>query len=181
MKQSLVLEIIEHLATCGKFMFLNVLFAPYNQGLGQALRDTDRVMANCTHDFSRYPKESVSVTLSRLRKRRLVNKKGPNKRAVWTITKKGFSYFRRSTNKLKPPKDDGKIRFVVFDIPEKYRSSRSWLRTRLMSCDYTLFQKSVWLGTRPLPEELLDELKERDLSTYVHVVGLDSFIEKKGV
>lgn len=148
---------------------------PYGRSLGRVVRDAERLAAKCPHNFSLRSVESVSVALSRLKKRGLVVRTGPNKKTLWRITNAGRHHFKSVNESVKsrlPPKD-GKIRLVTFDIPEKIRNQRYWLRSHLLSCDYTHFQKSVWVGTRPLPKELLSELKERKLDNYVYVVGLE--------
>ncbi len=81
---------------------------------------------------------------------------------------------RREYKYSLPPKD-GKPRLVIFDIPEDERGHRDWIRSRLLSCDYVPLQKSVWFGKRPLPQELLKELKDRNITRYIHVMGLEDF------
>jgi len=155
---------------------LDTLFAPYGQGLGRALRSIDRILDRCTHDFSLRSKETISSTLSRMRSRGLIVRSGSKKKAIWHITKGGKKHFRVCTD-LNLPSEDGKIRLVIYDIPEEAASQRVWLRNRLLACDYTYLQKSVWLGNRPLPKELRDELKERKIFSYVYVVGLEGAFE----
>ena len=62
---------------------------------------------------------------------------------------------------------------TLFDVPEERKAERDWLRAELLSCDYTPLQKSVFLGLRPLPAVLLEELKSKDLLSHIHVVGLE--------
>ena len=47
---------------------------------------------------------------------------------------------------------------VLFDIPEKKRKTRSWLRLQLKLWDFEMLQRSVWLGKGPLPKEFTDRL-----------------------
>lgn len=98
-----------------------------------------------------------------------------NKNVRWKITRKGSA--RRAQNHLRLPSFEfpameKKFRSVVivsYDIPEKYKRERGWIRRMLISLDFSLVHKSVWLGQRPLPEELIRELKERALLEYVHI------------
>ena len=174
MNKSLAVEILGHLVTCGTSLMVSSLFAPYGQSLNQGLREGERIMTRCPHNFSVGSRYVVSNTLSRLKSRGLIARSGSKKKAVWRITKPGRQHFKaKFLDESALPPDDGKIRLVVFDVPEKERGKRDWLRTRLLTCEYSPFQKSVWMGTRPLPKELLDELRSRGLSRYVHVVGLD--------
>lgn len=71
------------------------------------------------------------------------------KQVILELTKKGKKYFDNS--KLEditisvPDKWDAKWRFVFFDIPEKRRSFRDVLRSKLKSLGFFQFQKSVWV------------------------------------
>ena len=61
---------------------------------------------------------------------------------------------------------------VSFDIPEREKGKRRWLRAALASLSFSLLQKSVWIGTKGIPEEFMDALRERDLLRHVHIVGV---------
>lgn len=172
-KHSIAREILEHLITCGSSMIISALFTPHGQGLGRAIREVERQADRCPHDFSSRSSKTISTTLTRLKERGLVFNRGPKKKAVWQLTKRGRKHFRVMSTELELPPEDGKTRLVVFDIPEKERMKRAWLRSRLFACEYRLLQRSVWMGTRPLPEDLYGELTKRKLSGYIHVVGLE--------
>lgn len=175
-KQSLVIELLEHLAICGASLMIHALFTPYGHGLRRSIREAEKLAEKCPHDFSIHSQETISVTLSRLKRRGLVARRGPSKKTVWQITAAGKHHFMSTKKKggdfVLPPKD-GRARLVIFDIPENEREKRDWLRIRLLSCGYTPLQKSVWIGERPLPEELRKELKSMGIDSYVHVVGLE--------
>ncbi len=175
-KRSLSQEILEHLIVCGIPLVVHALFTPYGQSLRQALREVERLAAECPHDFSRRSPASVSVALSRLKQRGLVVHRGPRKKTIWRITSAGRRHFKskHEFSGLRLPPEDGKIRLVLFDVPEKMRSERAWLRARLLFCDYSPLQKSVWTGVRALPDKLREELKHRKLDSYVRVVGLEN-------
>lgn len=151
------------------------LFLPHGMGLSKAIRNAERIATNCPHDFSLRSRNTVSCTLSRLKRKRLVNTRGPKKKTVWLITTRGRNHFQKiiaAASRTLPP-DDGKMRLVVFDVPEEERKKRDWLRKRLLSCEYEPLQKSVWVGTRPLPAELMEELKDNHLTSYVYIIGLE--------
>jgi len=57
---------------------------------------------------------------------------------------------------------------VVFDIPEKDRRKRDWLRYALRELGFTLVQRSVWMGKTILPREFISDLR---------ALGLDKFVE----
>jgi len=47
---------------------------------------------------------------------------------------------------------------VLFDIPEKKRKTRHWLRSQLKLWNFEMLQQSVWLGKGPLPKEFISRL-----------------------
>jgi len=114
---------------------------------------------------------TISTTLSRLKREGLVAKIGSTKNAKWRLTAKGRSILKK-TLPTALPKEDGKLRIVMFDIPEKESVKRRWLRSELISCNYQLLQKSVWLGKRPLPESLLKEIDALGLINYLHILEI---------
>lgn len=172
MKKSFPAELLEHLILCGSSMMISSVFVPYGQGLGRAIREVERLADKCPHDLSLRSRKTVSVALSRLKRKGLVTGSGPRKKTLWKITSAGRQHFSKMDGDRLPPKD-GKTRLVVFDIPEEERSKRTWLRRRLLACGYFPIQKSVWAGERMLPEKLRQELKTMGIAQCVHILGLE--------
>ena len=46
-----------------------------------------------------------------------------------------------------------------FDIPEKERVKRAWVRGVLKNLGFTMIQQSVWLGKGPLPKQFTERLQ----------------------
>lgn len=172
MGKSLSQEILEHLIVCGSQLMVSAFFGP--RGLGSSLREAEEIASRCTHDFSKHSRDTVSVALSRMKSKKLVSVNGPKKKAIWRITQRGKNHFKSLKDETELPPEDGKTRVIMFDIPEDRRVDRNWLRAELLSCDYTLLQKSVFMGLRPLPAKLLEKLRDKKLISYVHVVGLET-------
>lgn len=51
----------------------------------------------------------------------------------------------------------------MYDIPHEKKKERDWFRRQLKNFDYTMIQKSVWVGPSPLPKDFRD---------YVELIGL---------
>lgn len=66
------------------------------------------------------------------------------------------------------PKQVTKI-IIIFDIPEKERKTRDWLRNQIKLWGFTMIQKSVWLGVGPLPKEFEERAKLLDISKYIKI------------
>ena len=124
---------------------------------------------------------SFSSTLHRLKREGLVANAGSKKKTVWTITKKGRVFLNhapsgRETRVEVLPPVDRIVRLVTFDVPEKQRQKRDWLRRELIACGYDMLQRSVFIGARPLPAEFIKTVEELGLTKNVHIVSID----KKG-
>jgi CRISPR-associated endonuclease Cas2 len=66
-------------------------------------------------------------------------------------------------------KEDGRLRIVVFDIPEDQKYDRACIRAELIASGFVMLQKSVWIGRRPLLEKFVRDLATRDLLSCVHI------------
>ncbi len=58
---------------------------------------------------------------------------------------------------------------VSFDIPEKLRSKRDWVREVLKHLGLRMVHQSVWIGMMKIPKELLDDLREMNLLEYIEI------------
>jgi len=120
-------------------------------------------------------KQRISNILSKLQKEGLVSRNGPKKKSNWQITTKGKEWIKNNKinfQKIDKPKPDGISRIVIFDIEEKERKKRAWLRRELISFDYNAIQKSVWLGETPLSKEFIKEIDEKGLGKCVHIFSI---------
>ena len=71
------------------------------------------------------------------------------------------------------PTGDTKV-MVLFDIPEKKRKTRNWLRSQLKLWDFEMLQQSVWLGKGPLPKKFIARLRLLDISECVKIFKIQS-------
>ncbi len=161
--------ILEKLSEAGE-LALEGLF-PKNRVEGRMWREVLGLPTG--YEFS---KSTFSVVLNRLRSQGFIAKTGGNRYPVWLLTNQGKNKLKSYSYFIKPAKADGIPRLVLYDIPEKERKKRDWLRYELMACGYNQLQKSVWLGYSPLPEEFVQSLKDLDLKDKIHIVS----IHKKG-
>jgi len=111
--------------------------------------------------FKSHSKNSLSGVLSYLKKSALVE----DVNSVLRITPKGQKYMKRKYDSLKQfnfkfSKDKPKDLIVMFDIPETKKVEREWLRWHLKKFNYSMIQKSVWVGPSPLPKEFLDYVEK---------------------
>jgi DNA-binding transcriptional regulator PaaX len=109
----------------------------------------------------------VSNVLSRLKKKGLISKE----KETWKITRLGKEMLMHKNNALlsfipeKPNKKQKKTTIIVFDIPEKKRKYRDWLRYELIGLGFEFVQQSVWFGPT-LPQEFVVYLEKVKLIKY---------------
>ena len=117
-------------------------------------------------DGARVGERAIRVTLSKLKQQGLLINSG----GLWRVTAAGREYWENKILKRKHRKklaDRPKNMIIAFDIPEKYKERRHWLRVELKSLGFVLLQKSVWFGPAPLPQEFTDSLRETRILQYL--------------
>lgn len=124
-------------------------------------------------------KRRFDKMLYRLKNDDLIEDKVNNGKSYFKLTSKGKERFeilkKRRANALPSnvysshSQKSDKFVIVVFDIPERERRKRAWLRSALRNIGFQLVQKSVWMGKVRIPKEFLDDLKELRLVEFVEV------------
>jgi DNA-binding transcriptional regulator PaaX len=69
-------------------------------------------------------------------------------------------------------KESGVVTLVLFDIPERYRRERNWLRGALRGLDFELLQRSVWIGKTIIPKQFLQDIRDAHINQYVEIVSI---------
>ena len=65
------------------------------------------------------------------------------------------------------------LTIVSFDIPEKEKRKRNWLRDTLANLDFKMLQKSVWLGKNKIPSELLNDMRKLGILDHIHIFSVN--------
>lgn len=120
--------------------------------------------------------------LNHLKKQGLVVAKKETTGSRWVITPHGeersesYRQSRRdpfSSSHAAFPKPQGNgITIVAYDIPEKERRKRDWVRGCLAAMDCEQIQKSVWLARGMIDEDFVHALRERNLLGNVHIFAV---------
>jgi DNA-binding transcriptional regulator PaaX len=123
--------------------------------------------------FKKYKKDVIYNTISRLKKRGLIEKE----LAGIVLSKYGKEYVKRKFDSLKQfnrPENISKDKtlLVMFDVPTEKKAHREWLRWHLKKFNYIMIQKSVWVGPSPLPKEFKDYIKEIKLDKCIKTFKL---------
>lgn len=123
------------------------------------------------------PKEAtIRQTIGRMQKHGLV-KKEKNKYTL-TLLGKSIAKYILGRKKIFRNKWDKKHRVVIFDIPEKKKHLRNWLREELYLLKYEKLQKSVFVGKFPLPKDLIKEIKNKKINKFVDYLLVEKIYSK---
>jgi len=129
----------------------------------------------------KWKEKTIKTNIYRLQKQGLVAQ--DPKKKVYFLTKKGkefAGYINDRYSILNQPWDK-KIRIVIFDIPEKKRIYRDWLRNELLLLEFKLLQKSVFVGKHPLPESLIREIDNYNIAKYIYIFTLSEVDKRKEI
>lgn len=165
-KPTITRLILEKIAEAGEVMLDSFFPAKYPEArLWRKMLGLD-----ASYEFRR---ASFSALLWKLKAQGLVAKMTYNHRASWRLTRRGNDALgERRPEAL--PSPDGKMRLICFDIPERERAKRRWLRGELIAFGYRQLQRSVWIGDRPLPQDFMQNLDILALRNRVHIVAVAS-------
>lgn len=140
-------------------------------------------------EFKRRQNQQFYSLLNQLKNQGFIKKEIRSKGSFWKITLKGIDKFKalkeksrffRSGFQYQKAVDD-KLKVIIFDVPEKERYKREWLRAALIALGFSFLQQSVWIGKNKIPESFIVDLKDRGLLSCVEIfeVGRKGTITKK--
>jgi len=116
-------------------------------------------------------KNTIRKNLERLVKQGMVRKKND----AFFLSEEAKKLFEHIglRRKAMSKKWDGKYRLIIFDIPEKKKDGRVWLRGELYLLGYVQLQKSVFIGKYPLIEDVIREVQKRRIDGFVNYLIVD--------
>lgn len=91
-----------------------------------------------------------------------------------TISKKGrakLSELKKKFQNKHYEVKDTKISSIIisFDIPEEFRKKRAWLREVIQNLGFEMVHKSVWVGNKKLPEDLILDLDRMNILEFIEI------------
>ena len=95
----------------------------------------------------------------------------------WQITRLGLNKIKELKNKLlkrpnyKKEKDD-LLKIFAFDVPERCKNDRDWIRLVLKELGFEMLQKSLWVGRIKLPQEFIEDLQRKGLIDYIKILAV---------
>ncbi len=185
MKGDITLSILEHIKdktedgvsllraflTCGYGASLNTI---YNKAYKEDILNIKKELSK--EEWKKINNRFLSM-ISRLEKDGLVEKSGMKSNYFFKITKKGKEK-RNTLRRLKKnalPKNifskniSNRFSMVIFDIPEKDKRKRDWLRVSLVSMGFEMVQKSVWMGKVKVSKEFIKALEDLNIINFIEI------------
>lgn len=127
------------------------------------------------HGIPELKKASLAQALKRLREKGFIERvtEKDEGKIILRLTEAGreFLLLEKSDDEIEW---DGKWRVVVFDIPEKQRTIRNILRSRLKMWGFSPWQQSVWASKKNITAKLRNLVKELDIENWVLVIESDN-------
>ncbi len=150
-------------------------------GYGASAGEIERAFGRNTVHFEAAPRQQYhrySMMVRYLSKQGMLSKETIKGKVRLRLTKVGREKLRRLKYErkhnlpgfgyeLSPGK---KVVIVVYDIPEKSRNDRAWLRAVLKRIGLEQLQQSVWVGKVAIPRKLIEDLAMRKLADFVEIV-----------
>ncbi|TSC82631.1 MAG: hypothetical protein G01um101420_154 [Parcubacteria group bacterium Gr01-1014_20] len=175
-----ILEFIFKTAETSFDIFNAILSSGYGASyseMGYRLRQNERKRS--IEETKRQRTQNYHNILYKLKKDGLILEAKKDGKKVIAITPKGKAKLANlrdilSKNRKIPSAHYKKesqpfFTIVVFDIPEKERRSRDWLREVLKNLGLEMIQKSVWIGKIKIPKELASDIFKLKLENYVEI------------
>ena len=115
-------------------------------------------------------KRRLRVFISKMKHDGLIKKSTDNK---FIISQKGISKMAKLKNSLpnRYYETTGRNRAVIisFDIPEKLRRKRNWLREVLKNLGFEMIHQSVWVGKVKIPKEFIMDLENLKILEFIEI------------
>ncbi len=132
----------------------------------------------------KYDKKQVIDSFYYLRKKKMIKIiKDTGGRTIVRTTKYGMETLREFAIKNisipEPASWDKKWRVVIFDIPERHKTAREALRSKLKTMGFSQLQKSVFAHPFPPEDEVLFIAEYFEVERFVEILTVDKMLYDK--
>lgn len=144
--------------------------------VGWELRKMERKRAE--RESEKRAKQNYYNLICKLKREGFILEKVNSGKKFFALTNRGkrkFAFLHKATHKTILPstsyvkESDSKLTIVSFDIPERERRKRDWLRMVLCNLGFTKIQRSVWIGKVKIPQNFLESLRGLGLIGFVEI------------
>lgn len=117
-------------------------------------------------------KKRLRVFISKMKHDGLIEMTGSGNKKV-RISKKGREKIKELKSKLPDrhykKEDQDQVVIISFDIPEKLRRKRNWLREVIRNLGFNMIHQSVWFGKTKIPENFVKDMGDLKILEYVEI------------
>lgn len=185
MRGDLTLKILEAIfkgTTVSANIFLTIVTSGYGASrsrldfnFDKRQRKLDEIKDEIFSDLRK--KQKFYNMLSKLKREGIIERSSKNR--GWDLTVRGLKRLEKLRKRLidkellienYPKIESHELIIFTFDIPEKQRLKRNWLRRQLLDLGFTGLQKSVLIGKIKLPKDFMHRLRDLDLLEYVEIL-----------
>lgn len=171
---SKALEILRDGAVLQADFFIAVLRAGYGASMSKIdyeYRKQQRISA--TKKFQREnlkaSERRLRVFISKMKHDGLIHESDNN----FIISQKGKERLEKLQNNLpnrhyQKSKNSNQI-IISFDIPEKFRRKRDWLREVVRNLGFKMVHQSVWMGKTTIPKDFIFDLENLKILEFVEI------------
>ncbi len=188
MRGEFTYKILQGLGDAGEDL-LDFTIAVINAGYGASSKKIDyefdkikdaRSITTFKNEEVKREKQKALNFLYKLKRDGLIEAKRGNIRK-FKLTFRGLAklkfLYKRNVSVIPSPvkygeQKNGSPIIVVFDIPEKERAKRNWLRAVLKNFGFKMIQKSVWFGKKKIPHELVEDIKNQKLVDCIEILEI---------
>lgn len=178
-----ILEIVGGTALAASDVISAFLSAGYGASYGQLsreLREIEKQRSRKELEFQE--RQKLYNLIYQLKSDGLIQeKRSGKKRKILTLTPSGKKKTKFLNQKLAASlpktkyekKENNKATIIIFDIPEKERRKRNWLRGVLKEMGFRMIQKSVWIGKIKIPQNFLIDLQKLKMIDCVKIFEVE--------
>ncbi|MEK9179983.1 MAG: CRISPR-associated endonuclease Cas2 [Patescibacteria group bacterium] len=185
MKGEFTLKILEKLSEAAIGM-ADLLEAIHSSGYGASVNKINYTLRKIQRQRRKNSEETEKdIRLQKryynildwLRRDGLIAERLEGNRKVFYLTRLGYQKLsllhKRMANALPAPRYEAAEHkgFVIatFDVPEKEKRKREWIRAALKNMGFKMLQKSVWIGKIKVPQNFIDDLSRLRLIDFVEI------------
>lgn len=161
-------------------LFLAISTSPYGASLNQIQQNSGQVSGLLSQSVSKEDskqtqKKRYNNLIYNLKQQGLLEEIEKSGKKFFRLTLMGKIRLKKLQEKSSLPtthytrEKDDRFVIVMFDIPEKERRKRAWLRAVLINLGFSMAQKSVWMGKVRIPHAFIDDLVKLDLDDFVEI------------
>lgn len=182
MKGDLMLDILERLGQTASAM--GSLAEAFFTDRGSSYRKLREKGGFTSRNSDRHAEQTRSahnfaMLMYRLKKEGFI-RENPKQHKVLLLTRKGklkLKALREQKKFMLPDVHYGQnaspeLKIIAFDIPERERRKRDWLRGALRTIGCKMIQKSLWFGKVQIPEEFLEDVQKLGMMEYVEIFAV---------